>query len=472
MKITFLNGSSSGQTLDSGELQEITLGRDNTNMIPLDMEGVSRNHAVLRFAENGWLICDLGSTNGVKVNGTLIAGEFMLSDGDLIEIGTQKLAVSGLRGKTPVISFAPAQGTMVVESGAAQEEAQEEFDRDKLMASISAGTLFTAGTPEQVMSPEQPVSDDRQTVPSIKVGGRKFISPVLFYTIVVCLTVVALTACLKLFSPAKKVSGSTAASVSNQPLSLYFEKLTVSQENVFRFSVSIENRKAVFYIDDIRSRRHPEPFIVENPAGLEVLISRLNNSGIWNVRSTAVRNDSSGLYRRLGVVLGGKIVNLSLSGHRVGAEVEDIESAIYEFAEGCGMQTVSLSGDEILKMATDNFNKAEDLYANRESGGANLRDSIARYRLVVNYLNEFSPPQAIWKKAKIRLTEAESLLKNKLDELEYRRVTLQNARDFTALRRVFLETMELTERDSKEYNLARKRLHILDSHLKKSRGSR
>ena len=36
-------------------------------------------------------------------------------------------------------------------------------------------------------------------------------------------------------------------------------------------------------IDDIRSRRHPEPLVVENPAGLDVLRGRINSSGIWSV---------------------------------------------------------------------------------------------------------------------------------------------------------------------------------------------
>ena len=123
-------------------------------------------------------------------------------------------------------------------------------------------------------------------------------------------------------------------------------------------------------------------------------------------------------------------------------------------------------------MAEDNFNKAEDLYANRESDGANLRDAISRYRTVVNYLGQFAPPPAMWRKAKDRLAEAERLRTAKLEELEYERVRLQNVRDFDALRRVFMRTMELTEPETKEYNAARKRLHILDVRLKKGRGSR
>ena len=125
-----------------------------------------------------------------------------------------------------------------------------------------------------------------------------------------------------------------------------------------------------------------------------------------------------------------------------------------------------------MRLANNNFHKAEDLYANRESDPANLRDAISRYRVAVNYLSQFSPPPAMLKTAKIRLQEAEKLRNAKLEELEYNRVRLQNVRDFDSLRRVFMQTMALTEPESKIYNVARKRLHILDVRLKKRRGSR
>ena len=212
--------------------------------------------------------------------------------------------------------------------------------------------------------------------------------------------------------------------------------------------------------------------MIENPAGLEVLRGNLKASAIWNVKLPEKMQDDSGIRRRFGAILGNRSIDLVADGHRIPPELEEVENAIYEFAEVCGMQTISMSGEEILRMAKDNFNKAEDLYANREADGANLRDAITRYRTVVNYLSEFSPPQKIWKVARERLAEAEKLRQKKLDDLEYERVRLQNVRDFESLRRVFLETMELTEQESKEYNIARKRLHLLDVHLKKQKGSR
>lgn len=63
------------------------IGRDPANTIPLELFDVSRVHARLAPADAGWIISDLGSTNGTQVNGSDIRGEFQLRNGDLIRAG-------------------------------------------------------------------------------------------------------------------------------------------------------------------------------------------------------------------------------------------------------------------------------------------------------------------------------------------------------------------------------------------------
>jgi hypothetical protein len=473
MKITFINGREAGRTFEF-VLPQITVGREDANDLRIPTEGVSRYHA--RFKQElsgGWSIEDQGSTNGVKVNGERISGTYFLAENDRIEIGEQILTVSDLAGEpprivfnpvntdSPVIAAGPAPGTAVVEEQPAPEARTSEPE-NSLLESLKKGPLFSSETHNE---------EEKKEPKAAGTSPKRGMSPMLFYTIVVCLVIVALTSCIKIFSNDGK-TGTVERSVEEEPIFLTFEKLSVQRDNVFRFSLKLEGNKAIFTIDDIRSRRHPEPLVVENPAGLDVLRGRINASGIWRIKAPAESPDNSGLRRRLGIMIGKQVKDIVINGHRATPEFEDVESAVYEFAEGCGMQTVSLSGEEIMKMAKESFNKAEDLYANRESDGNNLRDAISRYRVVVNYLSQFTPPPALLKEAKSRLAEAEKLRKAKLEELEFQRVRFQNVRDFDELRRVFMKTMELTEPESREYNVARKRLHILDVRLKKRRGSR
>lgn len=64
-----------------------TVGRLPESSIPLNDANVSRRHAEFRAAGRNFVIADLGSTNGTKVNGIRVDGEQTLHDGDIISFG-------------------------------------------------------------------------------------------------------------------------------------------------------------------------------------------------------------------------------------------------------------------------------------------------------------------------------------------------------------------------------------------------
>lgn len=65
-----------------------TIGRAKDADCVLRDPNVSRHHAELRRARSGdWTIADLGSTNGVKVNGRRVAST-RLRPGDEVTLGT------------------------------------------------------------------------------------------------------------------------------------------------------------------------------------------------------------------------------------------------------------------------------------------------------------------------------------------------------------------------------------------------
>src|SRR5829696_6727321 len=68
-----------------------TLGRSRSCDVVLDDANVSRRHAEIRPRGDGWFVADLGSTNGVAVNGTRIEQAHALRPGDRIELGTTVL---------------------------------------------------------------------------------------------------------------------------------------------------------------------------------------------------------------------------------------------------------------------------------------------------------------------------------------------------------------------------------------------
>ena len=58
----------------------------------LDDANVSRKHAEVRPSGGSWIVRDLGSTNGVKVNGKRVDPDRpqSIKPGDVIELGTSR----------------------------------------------------------------------------------------------------------------------------------------------------------------------------------------------------------------------------------------------------------------------------------------------------------------------------------------------------------------------------------------------
>jgi Protein of unknown function (DUF3662)/FHA domain len=69
-----------------------TLGRSRDADIVLDDANVSRKHAEVRPSGGSWIVRDLDSTNGVKVNGRRVdpARAQSIKPGDVIELGTSR----------------------------------------------------------------------------------------------------------------------------------------------------------------------------------------------------------------------------------------------------------------------------------------------------------------------------------------------------------------------------------------------
>jgi hypothetical protein len=68
-----------------------TIGRSRDCDVVLDDAGISRRHAEIRPGPDGWTVADLGSTNGVRVNGAEVRGAYALAPGDRVELGSTEI---------------------------------------------------------------------------------------------------------------------------------------------------------------------------------------------------------------------------------------------------------------------------------------------------------------------------------------------------------------------------------------------
>ncbi len=82
--------------------REVTVGRDDKCYVRLTSGDVSRIHCSLRATNEGVLVKDNGSQNGVIINGMKIDGEQMLRPGDLLKIGPVKFTMELPQPTKPV----------------------------------------------------------------------------------------------------------------------------------------------------------------------------------------------------------------------------------------------------------------------------------------------------------------------------------------------------------------------------------
>lgn len=75
---------------------DATVGRVENNDVIMVDPGISRNHARFQGRRGVYLVEDLGSSNGTRLNGELIEGPEVLRDGDYVGIGQATVQFSNL----------------------------------------------------------------------------------------------------------------------------------------------------------------------------------------------------------------------------------------------------------------------------------------------------------------------------------------------------------------------------------------
>ncbi|QDT64021.1 FHA domain-containing protein [Calycomorphotria hydatis] len=102
----------------------ILIGRHpDCDITVADSDRVSRRHCCVVQVNEHYMLRDLGSTNGVRVNGDLIDKEAVLAVGDEISVGDQRLIFAGANQSA---GRSAKQYTKTVESESISHPAESE----------------------------------------------------------------------------------------------------------------------------------------------------------------------------------------------------------------------------------------------------------------------------------------------------------------------------------------------------------
>lgn len=111
-QLVMKTGPAPGKTF-AIEKSELFFGRDVANEVFINDAEVSRRHARLTVQASGYILEDLGSTNGTFVNGQRLTGPRVLRLGDMIMLGENVSLVFEMASYDPNATMVSAPGTVV-----------------------------------------------------------------------------------------------------------------------------------------------------------------------------------------------------------------------------------------------------------------------------------------------------------------------------------------------------------------------
>ncbi len=427
MKLFFLNGPRQGTCMELTP-PGVSIGREVDNDVQLLVTGVSRYHAKITFNGSAWSILDLGSTNGTRLNGKQISAETALTAGDSIVIGDQtlvfaeRLAVPESKAEAPAPPSAPEQPPK---------------------PSVDLKSLETLFSKDRKKEEEK-----KGTAPAQK--KFKLLYPVLVFAL--ALIVLAVFVKLNIVEP--KTENSRAAAVKKPDFVLSYQRTKTEPGNIFRFALTVENDTAFFTLDDLKYGRHFQKTIPSVPAratrDLRDAILATDFMKLQQDPEDVVTKDVDET-RTLTIVQNNRQNTITVRNNFAKSSFEAIERAIDRFSDDNGLISVSMNVEEMKKYADLTFRKAEDLYKSYQAKPENLRQAISRYKLSMEYFEQFSPKPPEWDEARKHLAEAEQTFEKLRRDLEFNIQQFYKLRDYARASAECQKAMDLLGPDSKAY---------------------
>ena len=495
MKICFLNGLRSGEKFElSGD--EFSIGRELNNDIIIETEGVSRYHVKLfKQPDGSWLLEDLESLNGSKVNDRMVKGERLLKNGDIVTLGDQQFRMEEEKAESsaiPIIeTVKEAANSPVIEAVTENKEvnippvkkvvfqpmpkktekAPEVVKKDDgpkpIIETVKPKPAAEKPKAEPENRPEITAKELSESAASIfgeqkktektekkntEGNGRKHLFNIMFYLVLLLGVVAFVFWFLNSNGEIKKTQ--TVAVTKNEkiPLLLHYVKTKVTKDNVFRFSLLIENNTAKFTIDDLKSDRHHNELIKEvKPEYIKALKTAIKNTGFMELapisKGSAVNNlDET---RKMTIGMDKKINTITIQNNSAPNSFEDIEEAINDFTRDYDLSTFIMSRKELQEQAEESFAKAEEYYDNRKAKLSNLLAAEIRYKITIDYLDQFSPKPKIWDRARKRHAEVSAMRRKIYQELQYECERLKRLNKIKEVIDVLNQMKELTREGSK-----------------------
>ncbi|MFH1984891.1 MAG: FHA domain-containing protein [Pseudomonadota bacterium] len=154
-----------------GEGKSLTIGRKDSNDIPIENLAVSGHHAKIDAVGDGYLLTDLKSKNGSFVNKTL-ASSHWLQEGDVILIGKHTLVFSYAEGEDRPAQVQNMDQTMVMDTDKYREMLAKAAPANGQAKKAAIGVLsYLSGGEGEVELVKKLIKIGKNSANDIVVGG-------------------------------------------------------------------------------------------------------------------------------------------------------------------------------------------------------------------------------------------------------------------------------------------------------------
>lgn len=156
LKLTIKTPGKPPFTVDVNK-RRLTIGRSVRNEVCLEDPFASRLHAELRIEGDTYWLSDLGSANGVFVNGQRISGTVQVLPGDRVQIGESLLELHRAAEVTPATTVSTTDRLLATDVVASPEMTKEPSDRKPATSGLLSviETVRSAAGPQQELEAAQ-----------------------------------------------------------------------------------------------------------------------------------------------------------------------------------------------------------------------------------------------------------------------------------------------------------------------------
>ncbi len=152
-QLVMRTGPIPGKVFDLGS-NELTIGRDISNDIVISDVEVSRKHARLLMQAGGFVLEDMGSTNGTFVNGQRLIGPYVLRGGETVMLGENVSLIFEMAydADATVVSMpapAPAPATAYAPPRQAGDQSSPQVYAGQIPAGPAEISSYADFTPEE-----------------------------------------------------------------------------------------------------------------------------------------------------------------------------------------------------------------------------------------------------------------------------------------------------------------------------------